>query len=110
MPFEDRTPGDLLEEFYFHAATEWDALRSTVAELSVAQLDRLRSLEDILEPSERKVLYGASQAQAAQAWNQVRRTGDPLGDYWEYRAVHGLITAADFERKQAPPESEWDEA
>lgn len=108
MPFEDRTPGDLLEEFYFAIACEWDSLRDSVAHLSASQLDRLRSLEDILDPMERKALYGASASQAATEWERIRHTGDPLGDYWEYRIVKGLITQADWNLKAAPPESEWD--
>jgi len=102
--FEDRTYGDLLEEFYLGVTNEWNTLRSATDPLSRDQEDRLHDLDRVLG-----VAASSEELQSRndKAWTTVRATGDPLGDYWEYRAAHGLITTADFDLKTPPPAKDW---
>jgi len=107
VKFEDRTPGDLLEEFYGAVAIELAQLQG-VAGLNTAQFERLEILEQILEPEDRHALAGMSGSAAEEEWNTIHRTGDPLGDYWEYRIVKDLLTDDDWLLTEAPPRDEWD--
>jgi hypothetical protein len=54
----------------------------------------------------KETLHGLSPEEADEAFSRSRKTGDPLVDYWEYRAAHGLSVDLDLEK--APPRSEWD--
>jgi hypothetical protein len=91
VPYDQRTTGDLLEEFYLVVAAEVDKLRGRQASLDAAELTRLDRLEAVLNPVE-----GAD----------ADSTGDPLADYWEYRATHGL--SIDLDLNEAPPRELWD--
>lgn len=91
------------------AAAEWDQLKSNLSDLEGPQLERLRILEDLLDDTDRHVLHGMSAAEAEDVWQTVHKTGDPLGDYWEYRIVHGLITEQDWNLNEPPPRDEWDD-
>lgn len=89
--FEDRTPGDIMAEFYMVVAAELDQLRSKVSELSASEIERLAELEDVLRPTAegRMALRGLSKAEADQVIATAHRTGDPLVDYWERQVALG---------------------
>ena len=109
VPFEQRTLGDLLEEFYLGVVSEVEALRSRIGDLDGEALDRLAELEDLLRPEvgERASLRGLSPEEAEETWRMRRSTGDPLVDYWEYRLSKDLPVNLDLH--EAPPRSEWDD-
>ena len=110
VPYEDRTHGDLLDEWYTAIALRVDQLRSRRAELGADGLDRLASLEEILQPraDERVSLRNLSPEEAESVYMTAHKTGDPLGDYWEYRISKGL--EVDLDLKSPPPRSQWDHA
>jgi hypothetical protein len=108
VPFEDRTPGDLLDEFYTGVAAEADALTTRRSHLTGDELDRLNTLEEILEsPEDKRVsLRGLTREQSEAVWATIHKTGDDLADYWEYRIARGL--PADLDIKEVPPPDQWD--
>jgi hypothetical protein len=91
VPYDDRTHGDLLEEFYLVVAAEIDDLGSHRADLSAEDTARLARLETLLNPKDGEVESG---------------TGDPLADYWEYRLAKDLPVNLDL--NEAPPRELWD--
>lgn len=108
VAFEDRTPGDILAEFYMTVASEVDRLAPRRADLESAELERLLNLEDVLKPvvEERVSLRGLSPEGSAAVVGAAHTTGDPLADYWEYRLARGHDV--DFGLIEAPPRAEWD--
>lgn len=91
VPYEARTHGDLLEEFYLSVASEIDQLTDRMSDLSSDEITRLHTLERVLDADDSV---------------DDESTGDPLADYWEYRAEHGL--SMDLDLKEAPPRELWD--
>lgn len=108
VEFEDRTLGDILEEFYTGVAVEVDQLSSHRANLSVEELERLGDLEEVLEEPDRTSLRGLSTEESEAVYMTAHKTGDPLADYWEYRASRDL--PVDLDLTEVPPRSEWDKA
>jgi len=106
VPFEDRTLGDLLDEFYSSVAMEIDSLSSQRADLTPDQLERLADLEEMMIVDERGSLRGLSDEESLAVWSTIHKTGDPLADYWEYRSAKGL--SVDLDLEDVPPRSEWD--
>lgn len=108
IPFEDRTLGSLLEEFYMSIAAGIEQL-SGREDLSTDEIDHLHRLEDILDRKlgDRKALSGLSAEESEEFWKTPRSTGDPLADYWEYRLANGLPPNYDLD--EPPPRSEWDD-
>jgi hypothetical protein len=100
IPFDERTPGDLLEEYYLCVASEINGLLARRADLSTEELERLSLLQDSLEPE--------TDGLPADEWHQEFRTGDPLGDYWEYRLARDLPVDLEMSETDVPPRSEWD--
>lgn len=109
VSFEDRTPGDVIEEFYLTVAAEMDQLVSRRDDLEAAELERLSDLEDILSPSvsDRTSLRGLSTEDSNEVYGMAHKTGDSLADYWEYRISKDL--PVDLDLKHTPPRDEWDE-
>lgn len=95
MRFEDRTPGDLLGEYFEQCVAELAELRSK-GSLDPHETDRVATLERMLILPDEKTA-------AAVAWESENCTGDPLVDYWEYCATHGLPVDLDLTE---PPE-DW---
>jgi len=111
VPFEDRTLGGLLEEYYFAIALEVENLRGQSGELDADDLDRLGRLEEELRPKvgERSSLRGLSEHQSLEVWNTPHYTGDPLTDYWEYRISHDLLDPEELDLKAPPDRGMWNE-
>ena len=107
VAFEDRTPGDLLEEFYLTIAAEIDTLSGKRADLEADELERLLRLEEVLEPEveDRTALRGLSAEESEEVYSTAHKTGDPMADYWEYRISRGL--SVDLEIEEVPPRAEW---
>lgn len=91
--------GDLLEEFYLCVASEIDGMTGRRADLSTEDLERLSSLQDVLAAPEDE--------SEGDGWHKEFRTGDPLGDYWEYRIARDLPVDLDMRVTDVPPRSEW---
>jgi hypothetical protein len=91
----------LLEEYYLCVASEINGLQARRADLSTDELERLSELQDILEPEDDDALE-------ADEWHKEFRTGDPLGDYWEYRIARDLPIDLEMSETDVPPRSEWD--
>lgn len=106
--FEDRTLGDLLEEFYYSIANDVSTLKG-INNPSDEQLRRLTDLEEILslDPDERRSMIGLSGAQKDEILSTAHKTGDPLVDYWEYRLSKDLDI--DMDLKEVPPRDQWDD-
>lgn len=92
VPFDRRTTGDLLEEFYLGVAAEIEQLDARRADLKQDETERLERLERILRPGDVDEIEGG--------------TGDPLADYWEYRIAHDL--PVDLDLNVPPPRELWD--
>lgn len=97
VAFDDRTLGDLLEEFYIVALIEAEELRRQRHNLKGALQERLYALEKILDVGDKN----------NDEWETAHSTGDPLVDYWEYRATRDLPVDLDLE--EAPPRERWDD-
>jgi hypothetical protein len=104
VPFEDRTTGDLLLEFYTVVAAEVEQLSSRTTELDPKELERLSELEEMLS-ADRTSLRGLDAAAADEVCSTAHRTGDPLVDYWEYQVSRGITP--DLDLKEPPPRDEW---
>jgi hypothetical protein len=112
VAFEDRTPGDLFEEFYLEIAGEIEQLAGRRMDLSGEELERLMNLEESLEPaaSDRTALKGLSEEDSLEVYGTAHKSGDPLADYWEYRLSKGLDVDLDMRPQDIPPRDEWDKA
>jgi hypothetical protein len=111
IPFEDRTIGGLLEEYYTTIIAEVEKLRGQTGELDTDDLDRLSRLEEQLRPKvgDRKSLRGLSEHQSLEVWNTPFYTGDPLTDYWEYRITRDLLDPEELDLLTPPPREMWSE-
>jgi hypothetical protein len=89
-PFEQRTAGDLLREYYFDAAIELDRLKaqqkaeghSAELEVKIGDLERLFSGEE-------SELQSLDAEASEENWLIPRRTGDPMADEWERQIAAG---------------------
>lgn len=90
VPWEQRTQGDLLEEFYLSVAADIDDLTARQTSLDASELNRLDRLESLLRPTE----------------DGEADSGDLLADYWDYCIEQGL--PVDLDLKEAPPRDSWD--
>jgi hypothetical protein len=99
--WDDRTLGDLLEEYFFDIATEVRSLRSKQGELEFADLQRMGELEDLLADSPES-LAGMSAEESDEVWETPHKTGDPLGDYWEWCISRGKDVDLDMKVEDIP--------
>ena len=95
VPWEDRTTGDLLEEFFLDLALEARALRSKGPDMEPAEIQRLAELEDILSDSPES-LANLTEDESDDLWETAHRTGDPLADYWERQIANGEVPDLDL--------------
>ena len=86
LPFEERSLGDLLREYYTDCASELARLNAKMeadghdpeTEAKISDLERVFSDE----PD-----FGGMDAE--ESWDIPRRTGDPLADKWEAQIARG---------------------
>jgi len=91
IPFDQRTVGDLLREYYFDAASELSRLQdrqrgeghNAENEARIIELERIFSGEDHTD------LKDMDAEQSEENWLIPRRTGDPLVDKWEAAIARG---------------------
>lgn len=102
VPFEQRTLGGLLREYYLSVVARAELLRERVADLESEELDELSKLENILR-GDRRSLRNLTEAESLEVWAQPNYTGDPLTDYWEYRVTKDLLDPEEM-NLQGPPE------
>jgi len=95
VPWDDRTFGDLLEEYFLDIALEVRSLRKRVTELEPAEARHLVELEDMLE-DEPAYLAELSSEETDDLWETAHRTGDPLADYWERQIANGEVPDLDL--------------
>lgn len=105
VPFENRTLGDCLEEFYIGAFQEMEELRRRSPEdLSADEVNRKAVLMDIMEgnveASKRHALFDLSESESEEVWHTPHKTGDPLADYWEEQIARG--EEPDFDLTEVP--------
>lgn len=94
VPWEDRTIGDLLEEYFLDVALEARRLRER-SDLESADYERLATLEDLLSESPEN-LADLSPEESDDVWETAHRTGDPLADYWERQIARGEVPDLDL--------------
>lgn len=101
VPWEERTLGSLLEEYFLDIALEAHRLRGRLQDddLELAEHQRLTELEDILsdEPSS---LANLTDEESDDVWETAHSTGDPLADYWERQIQRG--ETPDFDLTEVP--------
>lgn len=101
VPWEERTLGSLLEEYFLDISLEAQRLRDRLRDddLEAVEQSRLAELEDILsdEPSN---LSNLSSDESDGVWETAHRTGDPLCDYWERQIERG--ETPDFDLTEVP--------
>jgi hypothetical protein len=88
VPWDDRTIGDLLEEFFVDMALEARDLRYRAPDLDGPEARRLAELEDLIS-DEPAFLADLSPEETDELWEVAHRTGDPLADYWERQIARG---------------------
>jgi hypothetical protein len=107
VPFEQRTLGDLLEEFYLGVVMELSDLKARPpSDLSNDEEGRKARLIDILdgnvEATDRRALMDLTEEESDEVWETAHVTGDPLADYWERQIARG--EEPDFELTEVPDE------
>jgi hypothetical protein len=107
VPFNQRTLGDLLEEFYIGTAQELLELkRREAGDLSADEERRLALLTDIMEGNidapDRRAVFDLDEDEAEEVWFTAHKTGDALADYWEKQIAAG--EEPDFDLEEVPDE------
>jgi len=95
VPFEDRTLGGLLREFYADTAAELSRLRAKLradghdpeTEVRISDLERVFSDSPDLQSLDAE--------ESLENWTIPRRTGDPLADRWEEQIARGEVPDLD---------------
>lgn len=97
VPWDQRTLGDLLEEYFLDAALEAEELRDRLAsgDLEPMAARRLAQLEDLFS-AEPVYLQDLSSEESEGVWDTAHRTGDPLADYWEAQIARGEVPDLDL--------------
>jgi hypothetical protein len=110
VSWDQRTLGDLLEEYFLDAALEAKDLRARLSrdDLDPEDAQRLAQLEDVLS-DDPVSLVGLSEEESEEVWATADSTGDILTDYWEYRISQDLSVDLDMSVEDVPPRDEWDE-
>jgi len=98
LPFDERTEGDLLREYYEDAAYELERLKDQVrADGHNPDIEvKMGDLESLFSDSERD-LQGLDAAESQENWTIARKTGDPLADKWENAIARGETPDLDEE-------------
>lgn len=103
VPFDQRTKGDCLEEFFFEVAAELEGLEGR-DDLTADEHARRASLKDILEGNiearDRHAVHGLDEEESEEVWGTAHKTGDPLADYWEEQIARG--EDPDFDLTEVP--------
>ena len=108
VPFEDRTLGSLMREFYLSLTVMADGLRSRRSELTGEELEQLADLEEILDPEDRTVITDMDDDEVDKVVAK-RVKGDPLATYWEYRYRRNLPVDLEMGEDDIPPRDRWDD-
>lgn len=95
VSWDDRTIGDLLEEFFLDMALEATSLRKRVPDLDSMEAQRLAELDDLLS-DEPQLLADMDAEESEDLWVTAHRTGDPLADYWERQIARGEVPDLDL--------------
>lgn len=95
VPWEERTVGDLLEEYFVDLAIDAQGLRSRLQDLSSAEQERLLELDDLLSDAPQR-LQDLSAEESDDLWETAHSTGDPLADYWERQIARGEVPDLDL--------------
>lgn len=98
VPFEQRTLGGLIREYYEDAAIELTRLRGKLSaeghdpdvEVRITELERLFSDADT-------DLQALNAEESLDNWHVARSTGDSLADQWEQQIARGEVPDMDEE-------------
>lgn len=99
VPWEARTLGDLLEEYFLDIALEARSLRDKCPDLEPGDELHLAELEDLLSDQPEN-LAGLSEADSDDVWDTAHKTGDPLADFWEWQISQDI--EPDFDLTEVP--------
>lgn len=89
-PFEHRTLGGLIREYYEDAAIELSRLRATLITdgHNAETEERISDLEALFSDFTSR-LQGLTDDESLEEWQKPRRTGDPQIDEWEAAIARG---------------------